>query len=48
MRVWRFDQDTGNQVVEVADQGGAVDGAVKRTLPAASASLLVICALADK
>ena len=41
MRVWRFDQDTGVNVVEVADQAGAVDGAAKLTLPAASASMVV-------
>ena len=44
MRVWRFDQDTGDKVVEIADQAGAVDGAVKLTLPAASATMLVIAA----
>jgi hypothetical protein len=42
LRVWRFDQDTGDQVVEVAEQAGPVDGTLKLTLPAASASLLVI------
>lgn len=40
--VWRFDQDTGDKVVEVAEQGGAVDGVVKRTLAAASASIVVV------
>ena len=42
LRVWRFDQDTGDKVVEVAEQGGPVDGTVKLTLPAASASMMVI------
>jgi Glycoside hydrolase family 44 len=42
MRLWRFDQDTGDKVIEVADQAGAVDGTLKLTLPAASASMLVI------
>ena len=39
---WRFDQDTGDMVVEVAEQGDAVDGTVKLTLPAASASMMVV------
>lgn len=42
MRVWRFDQETGDKVVEIADQAGPVDGAIRRTMPAASASILVI------
>jgi hypothetical protein len=42
MRVWRFDQDTGNKVVEVADQSGLVEETIQMTLPAASATMLVI------
>lgn len=42
MRVWRFDQDTIHQVQEVKSLAGPVDQTVKLTLPAASASLLVI------
>jgi hypothetical protein len=42
MRAWRFDQDTGDKVVEVADQGKAVEGTLQMTLPTASATMLVI------
>ncbi len=42
MRVWRFDQDTGDKVVEVKEQAADVDGTVRLTLPAASASMLVV------
>jgi hypothetical protein len=42
MRTWCFDQDTGNKVVEVADQGMAAGGVMQMTLPAASVTMLVI------
>ncbi len=42
LSVWRFDQDIGDMVVEVVEQGGAVDGTVMLTLPAASASMMVV------
>ena len=42
MRVWRFDQDTEDRVVEVPEQAAAVKGKVELTVPAASASMLVI------
>jgi hypothetical protein len=42
LRVWRFDQDTADRVVEVPEQAGRVKGTVERTVPAASASMLVI------
>lgn len=42
LRVWRFDQDTGDRVVEVPEQAATVRGKIELTLPAASASMLVI------
>ena len=42
LRVYRFDQESGNEVREVRDQGGKVDGTIRLSVPAASASLLVI------
>jgi hypothetical protein len=42
VRVWRFDQETGDQVVELKDVAGAVHGTVELKLPAASASMVVL------
>jgi hypothetical protein len=42
VRVWRFDQETGDQVVEVNDAAGPVRGTVELKLPAASASMVVL------
>jgi hypothetical protein len=42
LRVWRFDQQTGEKITVVADQAGAVDGTIRVTLPAASATVLVV------
>ncbi len=42
LRVWRFDQDSGDRVIEVKDQAGAVAGKIRLKLPAASASMLVV------
>jgi hypothetical protein len=42
LQVWRFDQDRLDKASEVKEQAGAVEGMVKLTLPAASASMLVI------
>ncbi len=42
MRLWRFDQDTNEAVVEAKEQARAVDGTLGLTLPAASASMIVI------
>jgi hypothetical protein len=42
MRVWRFDQDRLDKVGEVKEAAGDVAGTIKLTLPAASASMLVI------
>ena len=39
--LWRFDQDTGNKVVEVPQAAAKVDGDTTLRLPAASASMLV-------
>jgi hypothetical protein len=44
MRVWRFDQDSPDQVSEVAGQAAAVHGKVTLTIPAASASMVVLTA----
>jgi hypothetical protein len=41
LRVWRFDQDSGS-VLEVPKQAAKVDGTIRLTLPAASASMLVL------
>ncbi len=41
MRIWRFDQNNLEKVVEVGS-GKSVDGTIKLTLPAASASMVVI------
>jgi mannan endo-1,4-beta-mannosidase len=42
MRVWRFDQESGGKVIEVVKEAATVDGVIKLTLPAASASMLVV------
>jgi hypothetical protein len=42
LRVWRIEQDAPDKVVEAADQAGDVNGTVRLTLPAASASVLVV------
>ena len=42
MRVWRFDQETEGKVQECPKDAKAVNGAVTLTLPAASATMLVI------
>jgi hypothetical protein len=42
LRTWRFDQDTGGAVVEVKGLPATVDGALKLTVPAASATMLVV------
>jgi hypothetical protein len=42
LHVYRFDQDSGTDVRPVRDQGGKVDGTIRLTVPAASASLLVL------
>jgi Glycoside hydrolase family 44 len=42
MRIWRFDQDTENRVSEVKGDAAAVNAHIRLTLPAASASMLVI------
>jgi hypothetical protein len=42
MRVWRFDQDTAENVKEVAEWARPVAGPLELDLPAASASMIVI------
>lgn len=42
MRAWRFDQETNCQVVEVSGAAREVDGTITMTLPAASATMVVI------
>jgi hypothetical protein len=42
MRVWRIDQDTGENVREVAELARPVAGPLEMNLPAASASMIVI------
>jgi hypothetical protein len=42
MRAFRFDQDTGYQVVQVNRETRDVDGTVTLTIPAASGTMLVI------
>ncbi len=42
MRVWRFDQETEGKVQECPKDAKAVNGAVTLTLPAASATMIVI------
>jgi Glycoside hydrolase family 44 len=42
LRVWRFDQESGGKVIEVVKEAATVDGVIKLTLPAASASMLVV------
>jgi hypothetical protein len=41
-RVWRFDQETGGKVVEVAGDGQVVDGKMTLTVPAASGTMAVV------
>jgi Glycoside hydrolase family 44 len=41
-RIWRFDQDSGVKVVEVQQTSEKVDGKIALTLPAASASMVVV------
>jgi len=42
MRVWRFDQDTTENVREVAELARPVAGLIELELPPASASMIVI------
>ena len=42
MRVWRFDQDTTENVREVAELARPVAGPLELDLPPASASMIVI------
>ena len=42
MRVFRFDQETGNELVEVVNSAGEIDGRITLTLPAASGSMIVV------
>ncbi len=42
LRTWRFDQDSGEKVVEVTGAARSVGGRVALTVPAASASMLVV------
>jgi hypothetical protein len=44
LRLWRFDQDTQDKVIEIKEQARDVDGNLELTVPAASASMLVIVA----
>lgn len=41
MRVWRFDQKS-NRVMEITSESATVNGAIRLTLPPASASMLVV------
>lgn len=42
MRVWRFDQETNSQVVEVTQDAGPVNGTITLTVPAASGTMIVV------
>jgi hypothetical protein len=42
MRVWRFDQETGGSIVEVAKDAREVNGEITLTLPAASGTMIVV------
>lgn len=42
MRVYRIDQETGCEVVEVPKDAGTVDGRINLIVPAASATMLVV------
>lgn len=42
LRMFRFDQDTGNDVVEIVQSAGDVDGRITLTVPAASGTMIVI------
>jgi hypothetical protein len=42
LRAWRFDQETECKVVEVKSAAKAVEGSISLTLPAASATMLVV------
>lgn len=42
MRLYRFDQQTGNDVVEVSKDAQEINGSISLTLPAASATLIVV------
>lgn len=42
LRVYRFDQETGCDVVEIAKDARDVDGAITLTVPAASGTMLII------
>ncbi|HVK13680.1 MAG TPA: glycoside hydrolase family 44 protein [Gemmataceae bacterium] len=42
LRAWRFDQESGCKVVEVKSVAKPVDGPIALTLPAASATILVV------
>jgi hypothetical protein len=47
LRVWRFDQDADDRVREVKSPATNLDGRIRLTLPAASASMLVITKLPE-
>lgn len=42
VRVWRFDQETGESVVEVPTEAAEVNGEIRLTVPAASGTILVV------
>jgi hypothetical protein len=42
IRLWRFDQETECRVAEVTKDAGPVDGAISLTVPAASATIVVV------
>ena len=42
MRVFRFDQETRSEVVEVANQATDVNGQINLTIPAASATMIEV------
>ncbi|WP_020473988.1 glycoside hydrolase family 44 protein [Zavarzinella formosa] len=42
MRMWRFDQETDGKVMELPTESKQVNGAVNLTIPAASATMIVI------
>jgi hypothetical protein len=42
LRVWRFDQETDGQVVELSKNAADVDGTISLTVPAASGTMLVV------
>ena len=42
LRLWRFDQETNGTVIEVEKETADVSGEIKLTIPAASATMLVV------